>query len=255
MEQINDIEIYNRRMQLAMKDKLWFMRYLSNGGILVDYGCADGTLLQFVHKKYPKILLIGVDNNPEMLSIAERRVPNAIFMSTEEFFDCNIDLSSATLVLSSVVHEIFSYEPDPVLEMKKLFEKEFKLIAIRDMFIYDSLRYIQSDKADLIKICQLSNPYQVISFENRWGSLSKQNNLVHYLLKYKYVENWNREVAENYFPISVQRLINDIVPSEYRVRRLKQYTLPYIRKCVRQDFGIKLREHTHAKILLVRRQS
>lgn len=58
-------------------------------------------------------------------------------------------------------------------------------------------------------------PLEVIlrSFEDVWGDVCdvrarKVNvkNLIHFLVKYRYVENWEREVQENYFPVSQDRL-------------------------------------------------
>ncbi|MGA1049083.1 MAG: hypothetical protein ACO3UU_13830, partial [Minisyncoccia bacterium] len=41
----------------------------------------------------------------------------------------------------------------------------------------------------------------LISFEKVWGSIFKDyRNFIHFLLKYRYTDNWEREVNENYLP-------------------------------------------------------
>lgn len=51
------------------------------------------------------------------------------------------------------------------------------------------------------------------TFEDRWGLICDPDNkkvnaknLVHFLIKYRYGENWDREVDENYLPVSQQKL-------------------------------------------------
>ena len=47
-------------------------------------------------------------------------------------------------------------------------------------------------------------------FENKWGSINNNyRTLLHWLLKYKYVINWSREVYENYLPITLEFLKNN----------------------------------------------
>jgi 6-pyruvoyl-tetrahydropterin synthase len=55
------------------------------------------------------------------------------------------------------------------------------------------------------------------SFENKWGDLDDHyRTFIHFLLKYKYIDNWEREVNENYLPLSYETLKKKI-PSEYKI--------------------------------------
>jgi hypothetical protein len=73
--------------------------------------------------------------------------------------------------------------------------------------------------------------------------------LIHYLLKYRYTENWDREVRENYLPLTKETLISKI-PSHYEIVYQEHYTLPYIKHQVQKDCDIVLNDCTHFKILL-----
>ena len=52
---------------------------------------------------------------------------------------CGMDFSEAILILSSVIHEIYSYDREPDRTILKLLNMGFDAIAIRDMFVSDNL--------------------------------------------------------------------------------------------------------------------
>ena len=71
------------------------------------------------------------------------------------------------------------------------------------------------------------------------------------MLKYKYTQNWEREVHENYLPVFTEELMNRI-PDSYRLVYKDVFTLPYISWQIRKDLGFELTEHTHIKLILER---
>lgn len=232
-------------MKKSLQDKLWWISKVSSD-IVVDYGCADGTLLKYIHHINPNIILIGIDINEQMLTLARNNVSQAIFMTPDEFYKSNINCRNATLVLSSVIHEIYSYNKDPELTLKQLFDREFKYVAIRDMFVSNNLH----DNHEPHKLRDKTNATQLDNFEKYWGSIDVPKNYIHYLLKYRYVENWEREVKENYLPVNLEEFIKYVIPSTYSIQYYEHYLLPFLRKQVKRDFNIKLTEPTHLKILL-----
>ena len=82
-----------------------------------------------------------------------------------------------------------------------------------------------------------------------WGRIEKQRDLVHFLLKYKYTDNWEREVRENYIPLSVESFLAH-VPKTYRITYMDHAPLPYIVRQIQKDFGFDLTTPTHLKIVL-----
>ena len=75
---------------------------------------------------------------------------------------------------------------------------------------------------------------------------------MHFLLKYRYTQNWEREVREDYFPISSERLMT-LIPDSCRVIFCERFTLPYTAWQLRKDLGIELKHHTHIKLILERK--
>ena len=47
MERIADYGVYTDAMRRAMQDKTWFLE-LIEAKTIVDYGCADGALIQYI---------------------------------------------------------------------------------------------------------------------------------------------------------------------------------------------------------------
>ena len=250
MIDIKDFEGYLRRMQNGMDDKLWWVP-LSDHKTIVDYGCADGTLLRHIREIHPDYNLIGVDISPDMLRVAKATVPNCTFMTVDEFFACGRDFSDAILILSSVIHEIYSYCPDAEDIMHKLLTMGFDAIAIRDMFVSETT---EAEKVNyfLYKLMALrTNRKMLADFARYYGHPYSRKQFVHYLLKYRYTDNWQREVAENYLPINLEPFLK-MVLMYYKLDELHHYTLPFLQECVREDFGFDLITPTHAKILLRR---
>ena len=66
MEKISDLNKYNERMARAIDDKLFFVDYLDGIDTIVDFGCADGAILEKLPKNLRKI---GYDNSEEMRNI------------------------------------------------------------------------------------------------------------------------------------------------------------------------------------------
>ena len=193
----------------------------------------------------------GVDISPEMLEVAQKNVPDAVFMTVDEFFNCDMDFSDAILILSSVIHEIYAYEKDPSSTMLKLLTKGFDAIAIRDMFVSDRLEDEMVDYELYNRVTNTTGMHMIADFAKYYGYPYSKKQFIHYLLKYRYIDNWDREVAENYLPMSFERFL-DFVSGFYEVKYKKHYLLPFIGEQIKKDFGFELTEATHGNILLQR---
>ena len=106
----------------------------------------------------------------------------------------------------------------------------------------------RANPSDVDKILMHEDPEKIAEFSKEWGFLSLRRNFIHYLLKYRYTENWKRELAECY-PLSLEdflydaRLYGDVIYT-------KHYTLPHLIYTVHRDFDITLKDKTHAQILM-----
>lgn len=255
---MNDINIYNERMSKAIQDKLWFMKFLkmhvfnngNNGATVYDLGCADGELIRHLAPEFPNIEFVGIDNSDDMINLARQRqvFPNERYITNRKVcYECP-KAKPVIVIMSSVFHEIVNYNKWPMEAMYDLFYHIMPdYIFFRDMIPNESINR-NSSKSDIEKIKKNTNSDMLLEFNIRQGDISNQRNLVHFLLKYRYVENWDREVRENYFPCTYQELMQtfpgfDIIYS-------KQYTLPYIKEIVKEDFDIDLVDCTHVNIIM-----
>jgi SAM-dependent methyltransferase len=249
LQSITDYATYNGRMSLAMIDKLFFADKISPD-LVVDFGCADGTLLRHLKALKPELDMIGYDADPNMAKYETNNLPiSSNWNSIKHLIEKS---EYAALILSSVIHEICHYGSKADIDdfWKKVFETGFEYIVIRDMVPSRSIDR-PSNVNDVKKIYhKFLHTKALTDFEGIWGSIEGNRQLVHFLLKYRYLEpNWNREVRENYLPVTREDLLAKI-PNEYDVIFHEHYVLPYILQTVKNETGIEVKDPTHMKLIL-----
>lgn len=254
---ISDYLKYISDMNQTMPDKLFFIGDIKFD-VIVDFGCADGTFLENVSKVRPNVKIIGYDIDQNMLDKASAKLPKSAILTD----DWNTVVSEVSkynrplLNLSSVIHEVYSYSKNSMVINKfwngQVFAGDFKWITIRDMIPSVTLtrNEIIDFKQDAKKLRMMADKDSLQSFEENWGSIfSDYRNFVHFLLKYKYKDNWEREVRENYLPITLETLRTKI-PQGYSIVLEDSFVLPYLKKEVKKDFNIDLTHSTHLKMII-----
>jgi ribosomal protein L11 methylase PrmA len=254
-ENIQYYDVYNHSMSLGIEDKAFFKNLIEdydNIDTIVDFGCADGTLIK--HLWDEKHRFIGYDIDPNMLKFAKENLnkPNVFYTSTfPKQESTNFD---TLLCLNSVIHEVYSYSEQAAIDIfwKQVFESNFKWITIRDMcpdkFSKDSIIDIDT----MSKFRRRCDPRRLGDYENIWGEIKTEFDIAHFLLKYKYLDNWTRECKENYFPISIDKILEKI-PENYKIRFQYNFTLPYLKKWCFEELGVTLKCTTHIKLILERK--
>lgn len=249
-EEIRNFDSYNDEMRKSMEDKLFFLDKIDVES-LVDYGCADGTLLDFVHNRDTSIKLHGIDMSSEMVRRAQEKIPTATFnISTVPYINDTFDYSNAALNLSSVIHEIYSYSTYEQIEefWYRVKNSGYKYIIIRDMMCDLQLEHTDSIDEAAVR-CKEKYKDKLDDFENIWGSINIRKNLIHFLMKYRYTPNWSREVRENYIPVYYDSVIKGLA-DKYEVMYENRFTLPFLHDKVMKDFGIDIKDATHIKLIL-----
>lgn len=273
MEKISDYGTYTDGMRKSMTDKTWFLNMIDGAKEIVDYGCADGALLRYIADAMPGVFnLTGIDIDEEMLKLANVNLScnceqNIALFTPDQFSDISANAHVSCLNCGSVIHEVYSYGTPESIEKfwDFVFNSGFQYIAIRDMAMSkidiltsdavmdDTLRKITNYNYGCPAAGKRFNDF--LNYTNPLGSLSASEwiwrDIVHYLLKYRYVTNWDREMRENYLPLLTEEVLLTI-PSNYRVKYYEHYTLPYLKDQVMKDFGIDLNTKTHYKLLLER---
>ena len=263
--QITKYDQYNERMSRGMLDKIFFVDKV-DAHAFVDFGCADGTLFKYMRLYLPEALFVGYDSDKEMCEKAqtscndkESRGYTAVYNHwadvVNEIQRAKGNKQKTCLILSSVVHEVYHYStPEAIDEFwKNVFDTGFDTIVLRDMIPSESVDR-QADIADVAKVLhKYRETKELKDFERRWGSIQGNKNLLHFLLKFKYTTpNWEREVKENYLPLYWEDLMA-MLPPTYDVLYHEHYALPFLKRSIRQEFGIELKDATHLKLILEKR--
>jgi ribosomal protein L11 methylase PrmA len=253
---ISNYDQYIAGMNTTMSDKLFFSD-LINYDVIVDFGCADGTFLENIQRMNPNLKLVGYDLDPTMLDIASRKLGNSAILTDnwEEVRNALTGYKNPLLNLSSVIHEVYSYSTSKIIKYfweTQVFGGDFKYITIRDMIPSVILDRNETNnfKEDVKRVRQKADKNYLLSFEERWGSINDNyRTFVHYLLKYKYTDNWDREVNENYLPVSLET-IKTKIPSDYKIVMEEDFVLPFLKQQVKKDFGVDLTHSTHTKMII-----
>lgn len=132
---IADLNKYNTDMEKSMKDKIFFLDHIRVDDVdaIVDFGCANGALLDVMPKKWAKY---GVDNNPDMQKICKEKS-----YSIYDSLDKVKNLQPRTLLnMSSVIHEVYSYLNSEEIAhfWDKVFDGSYEYITIRDMMLSEN---------------------------------------------------------------------------------------------------------------------
>lgn len=259
MEQIKDHAKYTELLRNGCLDKLFFVDKIFNWKTMVDFGCGDGYFTKMIAEIFPEKRIMGYDSDPEMIQVARHTgaMPgNVVF--TNQFPPEGMNV----LNLTSVVHEIEHYSTEEEKERfwYYVFNAGFKYIIIRDMmWEQETPRTGVSSFSDgVVTWCRENGKTgELKRFEEMFGSIREYKNLVHFCLKYLYIDspNWNREIAENYLSMPYADMLRKVIiyGSKYEFDYINKYTLPFLRERWRQDFGSALLVRTHVQIILRRK--
>jgi len=246
--EIKNYESYNRRMELSMMDKMFFVDKIEPD-MIVDFGCADAVLLKSI-RRMKEVSVLGYDCDPLMAAHSTDEVLiyttwNAVYTEIQK-------AKHPALVLSSVIHEVFHYGSKADIDMfwYQVLETGFEYIVIRDMIPARAIDRV-SCVNDVKKVYhKFLGTKALDDFERTWGSIENNKQLIHFLLKYRYLSpNWEREVRENYMPVTRESVLAKI-PVNYDIVFHEHYVLPYLLQTVRDDLGIEIKDPTHLKLIL-----
>ncbi|MBR6570150.1 MAG: class I SAM-dependent methyltransferase [Clostridia bacterium] len=261
MPEIENYSVYNDRMRRSMWDKAFFMDKVPGTELIVDYGCADGSLIRFLHSLFPSMHFIGFDIDPEMIAAASREnTPNTWYFSDpdemlEKIASLGIERRRIAVNFSSVLHEIFHYDCDRDMITRLIDAINPRYLVVRDMMYHSENESACIPQAAQDQIRSVLPAWQIEQFEARWGSIALRRNLAHLILKYKYTENWERECAENYFSYTLEDLSGLLDPrGEFSPLLLSRYILPWCRYDAENNLGIDMGNEftTHFSIILSR---
>lgn len=272
-EKFENLQTYNKNMTKGLEDKLFFLEHLpkETGYVFVDFGCADGTLVDSLYHSLNNFnQYIGFDISEQMIDLALTKMSespkNVMFTSNwndveNKLTELNKYKFKKVLILSSVVHEVYSYarnEEDIDVFWKRVLKTGFDYICVRDMMVSSDTYNTPTDPSWINNInwdanhCVLAERRK--QFVDKWGSIENKQVALHYLLKYRWQINWEREVNENYFPIDIENFLK-MFEGLYNIDYFQRFTIPFIKDAISKDLYIFLgdTDFTHIKAIFSKR--
>lgn len=271
-----NIASYTENMAKGLADKMFFLNKLNispkRSYLFVDFGCADDILIsslyEILNSKGINAYYIGYDISETMIDLAKTKfnynTDKVMFTSDWEEVISKMNEypgKSKTLILSSVIHEVYSYaESDDDIDIfwHRILDSDFDYICIRDMMVSKDIN-ISAFKTNAYKKVDYKipaiNKYR-IQFEDIYGKIYNWKNLIHFLLKYRWTINWDREVHENYFPIYIEDFLKKF-EKKYNLNYFERFRVPFLDKCWLDDFSITDTEifyNTHIKTIFERKK-
>lgn len=265
-----NIMSYNQNMAKGLEDKLFFVNQIdfkkNNSYLFVDFGCADGVLLNALYEIMEKgginSYFIGYDISDTMIELAKSKFngngENVMFtanwLAVLEKMAAFSNMKKV-MILSSVIHEVYSYaeyDNDIDIFWDRVLNSNFDYICVRDMMVSNDIeRRTDTDiYHKLNNYCGIGMSLRkyLDEFENIWGRTHRSNKqFIHFLLKYRWRINWDREVHENYFPITVEEFLEKM--SKYNLVYFNRFRVPFLENCWKKDFDIEINDYTHIKTI------
>ena len=246
---------YLNAMRKSLVDKVFFIdKVFEPIDTIVDFGCADGSLIKFLQDMFPDYSYIGYDKSEQMVNAAHRIYPD--INVTDDWNKTVCSPGSSLINLSSVIHEVYSYcTEDEIQEFwDRVYKSGFKYISFRDMMLFEETRSTPIDEQKIV----IPSAYKqlFIDYCDIWGNIDNEASYLHFILKSQYLNNGNlkRELVENYFPITVEGFMQHI-PQNYEIVYSDNYILPYLKWWINKEYGIDITTPTHAKYILKKKTS
>ncbi|HEX9007754.1 MAG TPA: class I SAM-dependent methyltransferase [Patescibacteria group bacterium] len=248
MQDIANSALYLERMSKPLQEKLKIAKFIPKSTkSVLDIGCADGTVTLALADLFPDISFVGIDFNKEFIDIAKTKIGDRKNVSFEygflrerlakpERFDAAI--------FCSVLHEFFSYGEGISTVVKALADaheilKTKGVLIIRDMITDDYMRSADLWLEDMMEKISKNNSLLPLmgDFENWFGKMNSIKQINHFLLKYMYQDNWQREGRENYVPVSFEQYEQIFNLLGMKIQYKESYTIPFLRELWRKDFN------------------
>lgn len=260
--EITNYNTYLARMDVSLPDKAFFVYRAPLARVIVDFGCAAGNLFRYIRSiSNQEYIMIGYDNDATMRELA-REAADVVCGTMEELQEAiehtlaahNLTMKNVLFNFSSVIHEMNSYEIDDIFSFINDLRPGY--VSIRDM----KFRRKKEIPGNTFRVFDKKYLNQFHSFLAHRGILFPDlADFAEYLLKYKYTENWERELEEHYFFgfAYAEKYYNALIDNhKYRLTWDVNYCLPHFDRQIKDDFNLffNISDYftTHEQLLLER---
>lgn len=257
--EIADREGYLARMAAPLQEKLKMLRYFpKNPRRILDVGCADGILTRAIAEMYyrecpdnpPQVL--GIDLDQGFIDLARMEsagIPNIEFRKNwlRDMVDGVYQGKPRYDVVSffSVLHEFYTYGEGMPSVMKAMADAHQVLeidgvLPIRDMILHKSAYESDFQVPQVLKKVDARDfvhPF-LEEHQERFGKVRTVADMNHFLLKYFYTDNWQREGKENYIPVPMEDYLQMFRLLDMQVLHQDLYLMPYLKNRWKRDFDL-----------------
>lgn len=247
MDKIIDRNGYLARMGKPLQEKLKVLKYFYNEGSVVDVGCANGVVTMALAEMLPGCNFLGIDLDEGFVEEAKKNNTKAEQVKFECVYLRELlerEKKYEMVSFMSVLHEFYSYGEGVSSVVKAVADAHELLkpggrIVIRDMVLEGFNRRNSYKVAEMKKKIRERGEYvkELDDFEKYWGEIKSVAELNHWLLKYMYADNWEREMRENYVGVSFEDYERIFSVLGLRILAKESYLLPYLENKWRDDFG------------------
>lgn len=260
--EITDYNTYLARMDVSLPDKAFFVYRAPLARVIVDFGCAAGNLFRYIRSiSNQEYIMIGYDNDATMRELA-RESADVVCGTMEELQETiertlaahNLTMKNVLFNFSSVIHEMNSYEIDDIFSFINDLRPGY--VSIRDMK-FGCKRKPRGNEFRIFSEKYLKQFHSFLDYREIF--LPDLADFAEYLLKYKYTENWARELREYYFFgfACAEKYYRALIDNhKYRPTWDVNYCLPHFDRQIKDDFNIFFNVSdyftTHEQLLLER---
>ena len=233
-------EVYAAGMEASAADKAKLLEFV-RPGVIADLGCGTGTVLELLRRKFGRSQFIGVDLSPEMIERCGKRFPGAEIRCHDITLPLFDEGSVDTVVLCSIMHEVFSYKGyDYSAVRKTLFHCADALRPGGRLIIRDGLKPAKDDAVYLTFLNQKAYD-KFVRFALEFGSSEivwklsdnrvqvARRDAMEFLTKYIYDENWKFEVKEQFGVFSLDGWVEEFRKTGIKVIHKESYLIPWLR--------------------------
>jgi SAM-dependent methyltransferase len=258
-------------MEASATDKAKLLRFVRPGAI-ADLGCGTGTVMELLRRKYRKCNFVGVDLSPEMIERCTKRFPGVEFLHGDITFRLFAEASLDTIVLCSIMHEVFSYKGYDYSPVRRVLR--YCADALKPggrLILRDGLKPARQDAVYLTFLNEATFD-KFVKFSLEFGSSEivwklvgnriqvARRDAMEFLTKYIYDVNWKYEVKEQFGVFTLDAWGDEFRKAGLKVVHQESYLIPWLRvthweKDVRIEVktpkGFRPTDYPHSTMIVV----
>lgn len=243
---------YLKRLDAGLLEKLRIAFAIpKDAKRVLEVGSGTGSMLCVLARLFPDKEFVGIDADAEFVKLAnakaqEEGLTNVTFKHSwlhdmlwpkKHEFD--------VVIFCSVLHEFFSYGRGIASVTNALGDAHALLsvggvVIIRDMILDDwtktAVDLVPTFTKKVLGCKHLER--QIAEFTKKYGEFKSLYEFNHFLLKYMYTENWERELGEDYVAVTTDQYKMALPLAGLHIEYLWSYTIPYLEEKWRHDFGL-----------------